>query len=181
MNETEKNKELIAKLKAGDKAVLKDLYVLYYSKLIGIGKKFNFDFLSPEDFVHETFLKLYHKRELLKEDVLLDKQLFVICKNIILNHIKKEKKNISFDTFDNLSSENIDSEPLVDETKVEEDKQQLYAVLNQLPEQQKQIFKLHKIEGYSYKEIKTITSLSPKTIANHIYLANKFLKKNIKK
>jgi len=49
------NTALIRKLKTADQAAYKELYLRYYPKLIGIGKKFGFSLLSPEDFVHETF------------------------------------------------------------------------------------------------------------------------------
>lgn len=169
------NTTLIKKLKAGDRVVYKELYLLYYAKLNGIGKKFNFNLLSPEDFVHETFLKLYNNRKLLKEDVLLDKQLFVICKNIILNHIKKEKRHWTIDNFDSfLETEDIHSETPSDK----ENELLLNGILKTLPKKQEEIFRLHKLSGYSYNEIEQITGLSKKTIANHIYLATKFLKEN---
>ncbi|WP_257670091.1 RNA polymerase sigma factor [Parapedobacter tibetensis] len=169
------NTAFIKKLKTGDQTVYKELYLRYYPKLIGIGRKFNFSLLSPEDFVHETFLKLYKNRELLKEGVLLDKQLFVICKNIILNHIKKEKRNMATDTFDFFleADENTSGEALETARRAT-----LERLIKKLPEKQEQIFILHKINGHSYKEIEALTGLSPKTIANHLYLATKFLKEN---
>src|SRR5690606_28204343 len=43
------------------------------------------------------------------------------------------------------------------------------------------VYTLHKIERYSYSEIAQLTKLSKKTIANHIYLATKFIQKKIAK
>lgn len=175
MSHDANNTTLIKKLKTGDQAAYKELYLRFYPKLIGIGRKFNFSLLSPEDFVHETFLKLYKHRRLLKEDVLLDKQVFVICKNTILNHIKKEKRNMAKDTFD-LFSETDEHAP--DEALLTARGATLERLLKKLPEKQEQIFRLHKINGHSYKEIEALTGLSPKTIANHLYLATKFLKEH---
>lgn len=50
--------------------------------------------------------------------------------------------------------------------------------MEQLPDQQRKIFTLHKLDNYSYQEIAQMTQLSEKTIANHIYLATKFIKNN---
>ncbi|MDD7886766.1 sigma-70 family RNA polymerase sigma factor [Flavivirga sp. 57AJ16] len=170
------NKELVKKLKKGNKKAFKDIYSSYYSKLIQTAKRFEFKFLTPEDFVQETFLKIYNNREQLKEDVLFDKQLFVICKNIILNHLRRENKVIPINA-------SILKSDLQEEDDFYEDfeykKKQLEDLLLQLPEQQRKIFILHKLKNYSYQEIAEITQLSPKTIANHIYLANKFLQKKI--
>ena len=98
------NKKLVRKLKKANKKAFKDIYTSYYSKLIQTAERFEFKFLTPEDFVQETFLKIYNNREQLKEDVLFDKQLFVICKNIILNHLNRENKVISINTY-NLKSD----------------------------------------------------------------------------
>ena len=167
------NKKFILSLKKGNEASFKEAYLNYYDKLVNIAKRFNFTVLTPQDFVQETFLRLYNKRELLNEDVLFDKQLFTICKNIIINHLNRENKIVSLDP-------EFEMEQETTETGVfEERKEKLYTFINQLPEQQQKIFTLHKLENLSYKEIAAITDLSEKTIANHIYLASKFIRKKI--
>ena len=68
----------------------------------------------------------------------------------------------------------------ISETGIFEERQEkLQTFINQLPEQQQKIFTLHKLENLSYKEIAALTDLSEKTIANHIYLASKFIRKKV--
>ncbi|WP_431242922.1 RNA polymerase sigma factor [Flavobacterium sp. P21] len=168
------NKKFILKLKKGNEEAFKEVYFNYYDKLKNIAKRFNSSVLTPEDFVQETFIRLYNKKELLNEDVLLDKQLFVICKNIIINHINRENKIIQLDNFQvEVAQEEVDT-AIFDERS-----EKLHNFINQLPEQQQKIFTLHKLENLSYKEIAELTDLSEKTIANHIYLASKFIRKKI--
>ena len=169
------NKKFILSLKKGNEAAFKEAYLNYYDKLINIAKRFNFTVLTPQDFVQETFLRLHNNRELLNEDVLFDKQLFTICKNIIINHLNRENKIIQLDPL-NLEIGEEDNETGI----FEERREKLHSFINQLPEQQQKIFTLHKLENLSYKEIAAITELSEKTIANHIYLASKFIRKKIK-
>ncbi|ABQ03185.1 RNA polymerase sigma factor [Flavobacterium johnsoniae] len=168
------NKKLILSLKKGNEAAFKEVYFNYYDKLVNIAKRFNLTVLTPEDFVQESLLRLYNKRELLNEDVLLDKQLFTICKNIIINHVNRESKIIQLDPHKaDIAEEETDLGVFEDR------KEKLYNFINQLPEQQQKIFTLHKLENLSYKEIAELTDLSEKTIANHIYLASKFIRKKI--
>lgn len=167
------NRKFILNLKKGDEASFKQAYLNYYDKLINIAKRFNFTVLTPQDFVQETFLRLYNKKELLNEDVLFDKQLFVICRNIIINHVNRENKIIQLDA--HFEAQEEDTETGI----FEERSQKLHSFINMLPEQQQKIFTLHKLEKLSYKEIAAITDLSEKTIANHIYLAGKFIRKKI--
>ncbi|MCD0472222.1 RNA polymerase sigma factor [Flavobacterium sp. JAS] len=168
------NRKFILSLKKGNEASFKEAYLNYYDKLVNIAKRFNFTVLTPQDFVQETFLRLYNKRELLNEDVLLDKQLFVICKNIIINHLNRENKIVQLDPL-HVVMEEEDTETEV----FEERQEKLYNFINLLPEQQQKIYTLHKLENLSYKEIAAMTDLSEKTIANHIYLASKFIRKKI--
>nr|WP_294779914.1 sigma-70 family RNA polymerase sigma factor [uncultured Flavobacterium sp.] len=167
------NKKFILSLKKGNEAAFKEVYFNYYDKLINIARRFNSTVFTPEDFVQETFIRLYNKKELLNEEVLLDKQLFTICKNIIINHINRENKIIQLDPQVDIVQEETDS------SVFDERKEKLHSFINQLPEQQQKIFTLHKLENLSYKEIAAITELSEKTIANHIYLASKFIRKKI--
>ncbi len=168
------NRKFIVSLKKGNEASFKEAYLNYYDKLINIAKRFNFTVLSPQDFVQETFLRLYNKRELLNEEILFDKQLFTICKNIIINHLNRENKIIQLDPL-HFEAEQEDTDTDV----FEERREKLHSFINLLPEQQQKIYTLHKLENLSYKEIAIITDLSEKTIANHIYLASKFIRKKI--
>jgi len=168
------NRKFILSLKKGNEAAFKKAYLNYYDILINIARQFNLTVLTPQDFVQETFLRLYNKRELLNEEVLFDKQLFTICRNIIINHVNRENKIIQLDALP-LETE----EDFTDTEIFEERREKLYTFIKQLPEQQQKIFTLHKLENLSYKEIAAITDLSEKTIANHIYLASKFIRKKI--
>ncbi|AWK02827.1 RNA polymerase subunit sigma-24 [Flavobacterium crocinum] len=168
------NKKFILSLKKGNEEAFKKVYFDYYDKLINIARRFNLTVLTPDDFVQESLLRLYNKRELLNEDVLFDKQLYTICKNIIINHVNRENKIVQLDP---LHVDILDEE--TDSGIFEERKEKLQNFIDQLPEQQQKIFTLHKLENLSYKEIAEMTDLSEKTIANHIYLASKFIRKKI--
>jgi len=169
------DKKLIKLLKKGNPKAYKEAYFLYYDHLIGVGSYFNFQLLAPEDFVHETFLKVYENRTLLKEEVSFEKQLFVICKNLILNHLQRENKVIRLEPSFLKEIEEEESSLKEIELQIE----QLHRLIQQLPRQQQKIYSLHKLQNYSYKEIAEITQLSPKTIANHIYLAHQFILKKV--
>jgi len=167
---------LVSSLKKGNVKTFEEMYKAYYSKLHGFAKKFDSTTLQPDDFVQQTFIKLWENRDLLKEDVLFDKQIFIICKNIILNQLKRDKK---FQT--GLDLKNIVSEPL--EEQLQEENQKIIRKLNylieKLPKKRREIFKLHKINKLTYKEIAGLRLISEKTIANHIYLAILFIRKEM--
>ena len=167
---------LVQSLKRGDLKALEKIYKMYYPKLISFCRKFDSSTLEPEDFVQQTFLKVWSQRGQLKEDVLLDKQLFVICKNLISNHLLREKKMVvNYDTFSFSDSTDSQEEPSsLDRLS------QLNAEINKLPKKRKEVFLLHKVENLSYQEIAQHLSISKKTIAQHIYLANMHLQSKLR-
>lgn len=168
---------LVRALKSGDRASLERLYKLYYSKLYWFCTQFRSTTLEPDDFVQQTFLKLWENRAQLKEDVLFDKQMFFICKNMILNHIKRENKFEVPDRKYTFKAEEETEDPEEESLKLKK----LNSLLQKLPKKRKEIFLLHKIENLTYEEIAVFFSISKKTIAQHIYLANDFLKKESRK
>ncbi len=164
-------------MKKGNLSCLEKLYKIHYSKLYGFAKKFNSTTMTSDDFVQQTFLKLWEKRNKLKEDVLLDKQLYTICKSLILNTLKRDSKATSL-LVENLIIEENTVEDLDAKNKKLE---WLHATIQKLPPKRKKIFLLHKIQNLTYEEIATALEISKKTIANHLYLANNFLKEESRK
>jgi RNA polymerase sigma-70 factor (ECF subfamily) len=169
---------LVRRLKNGDLGSFEKIYKMYYSKLHGFSKKFHLTTLQPDDFVQQTFLKLWDERGQLREDILLDKQLFVICRNLILNHLKREKKMVSNQDYQ-LDIYETSDRPI--ELVSMEELSKLNAGIKKLPQKRREIFKLHKIENLTYEEIAEFLCISKKTIANHIYLASNFLKEECRK
>lgn len=169
---------LVEALKAGSLIAFEKIYKTYYSRLFGFAAKFGKARLDPDDFVQQTFMVLWEKRELLKEDVLLDKQIFVICRNIMLNQINRDQKiGISSDMDQYLPDSSQESQE-EDDDDINR-KNRLHLIIDEMPEKRKEVFLLHKINNLTYEEISESLGISKKTIANHIYLATNFLKEKI--
>lgn len=166
---------LLKGLKDGEIQSLEKLYKIYYARLFSFAKKFDSSTLEPDDFVQQTFLKLWEKRGQLKDDVLLDKQIFVICRNLILNHLKREAKTVG-EIEEKFFPQQIETEHFDENRKKI---QKVYQIIDKLPPKRKKIFLLHKIENLTYNEISQILGISKKTIANHLYLAHLFIKNEL--
>lgn len=166
---------LIKSLKNGDLDSLERIYKTYYSKLYWFSKKFDLTTLEPDDFVQQTFLKVWENRDKLNEHVLLDQQIFVICRNLILNHLKRESKTIP-----GLKEKHLQEEMAPDELdKNSKELERMYDIIEKLPHKRKNVFLLHKISNLTYEEISESLGISKKTIANHIYLAQNFIKEKL--
>tara|TARA_R110002020_G_scaffold37072_1_gene111737 strand:+ start:9856 stop:10260 length:405 start_codon:yes stop_codon:yes gene_type:complete len=134
--------------------------------------------MDSDDFVQQTFLKVWENRAQLKDNVPMDNQIFVICKNLILNHLKRESKIIA-EFGESFLSEEAEDDSIVNlfNHKLE----RLRRVIERLPPKRKNIFILHKIDNLTYEEIAESLNISKKTIAHHIYLAHNFIKEELHK
>ncbi|MEG3656791.1 sigma-70 family RNA polymerase sigma factor [Arenibacter palladensis] len=178
MHDSSSTSKLITQLKNDDIKALERLYKMYYSKLFSFCEKFDLVCMQPDDFVQQTFLKVWKNRAQLKEDVLFDKQIFVICRNLILNQLKRDKKLVYCEDETQFLVENP-QENFQESVRVNLEK--LNRVILMLPKKRKEVFLLHKIENLTYDEIAEFSNISKKTIANHIYLATLFIKEKLKK
>lgn len=147
------------------------VFKLWHRKVYGYFlKKTACDEISQE-LTQLTFIKLWRFKHTLVEDYPLDVQLFKIAKTTLLDYLKKlanDKHNLklySSSLEDSFSEQNLQFDT----------KTQLEVVLNCLPPMRKKIFLLSRIQGYSYKEIASQLSISPRTVEKHISLAIKQL------
>jgi len=172
-------RKLLKQLESGDKNAINALYARYSSRLY----RFAFGYLKSEedarDIVQEVFVRLWCKREALKEETNLEAFLFTVAKNTIISVFRKkisEKEYLEQLRF------------LVVRNSSDTEKQVDYALLNEkvrelihtLPEQRQRIYLLSKEKGYSNKTIANELQISLKTVEDHLTKARKYLKGNLK-
>jgi len=167
---------LIRALKSGDINSLEKLYKLYYSKLYWFSKKFDSATMESDDFVQQTFLKIWENRDQLKDNVSVDQQIFVICKNLIINHLKRESKTVAQIEESYLPHHGEEEDDVALKNK---NRERLRSIIENIPPKRKNVFLLHKVDNLTYEEISESLGISKKTIANHIYLASNYIKERL--
>lgn len=168
---------LIRALKSGDINSLERVYKLYYSKLYWFSKKFDSATMESDDFVQQTFVKIWENRDQLKDNISLDQQIFVICRNLIINHLKRESKTVA--QIEESCLPHDGEEDNEDVALKNKNRERLRSIIEKLPPKRKNIFTLHKIDNLTYEEISESLGISKKTIANHIYLASNYIKEKL--
>ena len=123
------------------------------------------------DIVQEAYMKLWEH----VEDVEAAKAkswLFTTARNTMLNQLKREKKMESMEmarfTEPYASQHHFELKELLDKS------------LNQLPELQKSIILLRDLEGYDYKEIGEILSLSESQVKVYLFRGRQKIKEALK-
>ena len=169
----------IKKLKAGDKKAFDLVFEHYKNYLYLFIRKALPSEELPEGIVQEVFISLWLNRDNLDEDKPLKPWLFTIARNQIYDHLRKiYSKRKYLDTL--LSDYSVNSGAAANEAEYWEFERYLSEKINQLPERRREIFKLAKLEGKSYREIATLLKISENTVDMQMRSANSAIYQAIK-
>jgi len=130
-----------------------------------------------EDLVQEAFGKLWEncaKVELEKAK----SYLFTIANNLFLNKVAHEKVVLKFEGAPHQDKDVQSPQYLLEEAEF---KKQLEAAINNLPEEQRIVFLMSRIEKKKYREIAELLEISVKTVEKRMHLALVELRKIHKK
>jgi len=164
---------LIIQLREGSETAFAELYNAYSEVLFSFLLKLGVQGEDCKDVIQQTFVKLWERREGLKEELSLQSYLITIAKNDIYNTIKKrlvEKKHQAI-------PQEADEKAL----QVSEVRDLLQNILRELPHKRREVFTMSRIEGYSNQEIADMLNISKSTVENHINHSTKQLKGLLKK
>jgi RNA polymerase sigma-70 factor (ECF subfamily) len=179
------DKAIIFKLRRGDKKTYEQLFLDNYKNLVLYAKKFVMETETARDLVQDVFIYLWDKREKLNIDKSLSSYLFRAVHNACINYLKREatKENYIKQFLINLNegayktSASEDAYELVVHKDLSE---RIEWIIETLPEQCRNIFRMSRFRGMKNKEIAEIYSISPRTVETQIYRALKVLKENLK-
>ncbi len=180
MNKDLQHHIVIGQLKSGQEAALKLLFDRYSDDVYSIAYSVLKDPFESEDVVQEVFIKVWNARFQLDETGNIWSFIYIITKRLALNKLRDLKVQIKnqvvlFETnFAQIGSS--DNNTLVQEILALE-----HEVLEKLPEQQRKVYVLSRVEGLTYKEIAGQMNIAPNTVKNHIIQALKTFKKHFQR
>lgn len=178
MNQNEINNSFFnAALKKGDSKAFQLLFEKHYKDLFAFINFYTNDEDQSKDIIQETFVKLWNKRETIKEEMSVLAFLHRIAYNIFIDNYRKNKREkASLDTFayDRLMT-------LLEEDETEKNKRivKVKKAIEELPPRCKEVFEMSKFRGYKYAEIAESLDISVKTVEVQMgkaftYIRNKF-------
>jgi RNA polymerase sigma factor (sigma-70 family) len=180
--------ELILLLRQGDELAFKTLVESYQDMVFNTALGVVQNDSDAEDVAQEVFIQVYRSIDQFKGDARLSTWIYRITTTKALDHIrsKKRKKRFAFLT----SLFGADNELLHDPVDfyhpgVALDRKQqaalLFKAIEQLPENQKTAFTLHKTEELSYQEIADVMGLSVSAVESLLFRARQNLRKILEK
>jgi len=169
-------KELLTALKGGDVAAFEVLYK-HYSKLIfrKLDKMIKHIPLA-EELTQDVFVKIWDKRLLIDIDKPFNYYIFTIANHAVSDFYRKAARDQRLQD-EILSASAQLYNPTEELLFYKESEIVLNRAIEDLPPQQRLVFKLCKIEGKSYEEVADQLNISTSTVSNHIVKATKTIKK----
>ncbi|WP_052732639.1 RNA polymerase sigma-70 factor [Hymenobacter terrenus] len=150
-----------------------DALFRHYSSLV---YRFAFSYLKSrveaEEIVQDCFLKIWEKRQQLRDDTPLKGYLFTTAHHAILNQLRRGQHQLRFQSH----VAGLVPSTATNGAEYSEMEALYQAALEKLPPKRRQIFILSRQQGLSYPEIAKQLNLSVKTVETQIMQALKFLR-----
>lgn len=161
-----------------DKKALDELYQHYYPRLYGFSKGFLKVEDDIDDILQDVFVKIWLNRRKINSVETFNSWIFTIAKNAILSYFREKTRYNEFETrVQQLATTEV---VLNSELEYEDLKKQTDKIIANLPEKRKEIFRLSREEGMSYKEISEKLGISIKTVEDHMLHALRYLREQLK-
>ena len=173
------SQELLTRLKNGDVLAFDQIYELYSHKLFSFVFKILKNEVEVDDIVQEVFVKIWESRSKLQDYKSLNSYIFTIAYNNSIDLIRKRIS--SNDYLEHLKySASINFTPtFISQIEFNELNSHVEKLIANLPDRQKQVYLLHRVEGLTYPEIAEQLGISKNTVENHMVKALKYLRHNL--
>lgn len=131
---------------------------------------------EAEDVVQEVFIRLWNKRESLKQYRSIEALAMISTKNMCLDRIKKRKYPVESLDDQKRFIEGIPMEPKADYS---DELHYIRKAMESLPEQQKMIVQLRDIEEYEFETIAEILNMNENAIRVNLSRARKKIRETV--
>jgi len=173
-------KELVKKLKEGDSFAFEVLFYKYRNKIKGFALKIVPAQIDPEEIVQEVFVRVWLKKEAIDPEKDFQSYLFSIAKNMVLDHLKSAVNRKLYFVGEHFQQDLAEEEGM-EASISEETEAKLQKLINEIPERRREIFRLSRFEGLTYKQIADRLNISENTVDSQIRNALAFLRKEFRK
>ena len=170
--------EQFVRLTHGDEKAFSVVFYHYFPYLVAFVSKITHTRHTAEEITQEVFLRLWQKKEQFEYTTSLDSWLFAVAANLAFDHLKKEAQKDKLVAFYRKYRPADDTSALL---SYRETRTIIETAVEQLPEQQKLVYKLSREDGLSHQEIAGHLGVTVNTVKSHIGKALKTLRDILKK
>lgn len=179
--------ELVKKLQQTDQLAFKHLVDKYQDKVQNTCWCFVKSSTEAEDLTQEVFIEIYESIHTFKLESKLGTYIYRVAVNKSLDYIRKQKSQKRWGVILSILSwsenKELPSMPDWEHPGVTLENKERASILmskvEELPENQRVAFTLHKIEGLSYQEIAEVMQVSLPSVESLIFRAKQNLRKKL--
>ena len=160
-----------------------DLYKYCFQILMKINRRYTNNIDDAKDLMNQSFLKIINNLTLFNTNENFEAWISRIAINTCIDNYRKNKRYKSHI----VSSEEQSEWKLEIKNKTENDAlhrlnaNQIYSLIDELPETAKQVFNLFAIDGYNHKEIAEMLQMTETTSRWYLHKARNILQEQINK
>ena len=169
---------LIAALNEDSVKAFEQIYHLYSKRLMAFCMKYAKSREVSEEIVEDAFVWIWRNRHRLDRSSALKSLLFLRVKHYLINAYRSTLNSPVYEDYLDYAS-SYSREDAADMLEYDDFVRMLNAALDRLPDTQRRIVRLSKIEQLSNKEIAIRTGYSEQTVKNQLSLGLKALRKMI--
>lgn len=172
------DEELMREIKADNMFAFDVLYRKYSKKLYKFGYSILKSQEEAENLIQDVYLNLWENRYKVEKNASIKYYLFTIAYNSAITIIRKKARESEFVEYVKTLQE-INEDPVNMELEYNELVNKLDEIIRELPQRQKEVYLLHKVEGLKYSEIAERLNISVNTIENHMSRALKTIREKL--
>ncbi len=161
--------------KSGYSRAFRTIFEMYHRIILQHAYGFCHNREEAEEIAQDTFTQLFIYRDRVQDEESILPFLYAVSKRIAISHFRRkvlrEEALVHIATRSNRNSYDTQETVLINELNDSLDK-----IIDELPQQQKKVFVLNKMDDLSYQEIAEQLALSKNTVKNHLTVATKVVR-----
>ncbi|MBA7548347.1 hypothetical protein ES705_40799 [subsurface metagenome] len=180
------DKNILSKIKHGDREVFRKLFETYYQRLTLYANSYVEDTSVSEDIVQDLFFHLWEKRTELAIFSSISSYLFRAVHNRSIQYLRHKRVTSDFNEKEQLKLKEVEilyntsGDFTFSEIQLNEIESIVSKTYSSLPEKTKEIFRLSREDHRSYQKIADILKTNTKTVEYHISKTLKTLRMALK-
>ncbi|NIM94580.1 MAG: sigma-70 family RNA polymerase sigma factor [Anaerolineales bacterium] len=162
---------LVRRAQAGDQEAFAELFKRLHQPILNYAYRMLGDRGAAEDITQDAFIRAHQHLGRLGPPYDFKSWIYRIAGNLSLNLLKREKRLVQVDEFDEFGEPHTDRRPAEDKVRREEARESVWKTLDSIPTLYRQVLILREFNQFSYEEISRVLQRSYDSVRQLVHRA----------